>query len=268
MNIGDSDEVPIPASSPSPIDPPPLLPIPIVRDGILTFVGSIFVTFVLVIIAVIGALITGAISTSSGESFVPSVGWIVGFLFFGELPFLGFGIFLRRNYRNKGHILERLFGGGRPFLSVLIGIAAGIGMAVIGTLHAMLAMKLFGRASTEAMEQVMQTLFFQKGRPDRVVVLVFTIAVLAPLCEEFFFRGAIFSSVRSTKKAWAGAIVSSVLFAIAHLNPTMITYYLIFGMTMCWLLSKTKTMAAPIAAHMTVNTVACIAVLLAPTAGK
>jgi hypothetical protein len=114
----------------------------------------------------------------------------------------------------------------------------------------------------------MDTLFSQKGSPLRVAVLVFTIAVLAPLCEEFFFRGAIFSSVRSTPKAWAGAIVSSVLFAVAHLNPTMITYYLIFGLTMCWLLSKTRTMAAPIAAHMTVNTVACIAVLLSPPAGK
>ena len=268
MNLGDSEELPNPISSLSPVGPPPLLPIPIVRDGILTFVGCLVVTFVLVIIAIIAGIVTGAITTEQGADFMPSAGWVVGFLFFGELPFLASGIYLRRKYRNKGHVLEKLFGDGKTLLSILIGIGAGIGMAAIGTLHAMLAMKLFGRASTEVMDRVMQTLFFQKGRPDLVVEIVFTIAIMAPLCEEYFFRGALFSSVRSTRKAWAGAIVSSTLFAIAHFNPTMITYYLIFGLTMCWLLSKTKTMAAPIAAHMTVNTVACIAILLSPPGGK
>jgi membrane protease YdiL (CAAX protease family) len=230
-------------------------------------VGYIVFTIVLVIVGVIGALLTGVMSTTSGANFAPSAGWIVAFLFVSELPFLGFGIFLRWSYRNKGYTLQSLFDG-KPVSAVLIGIAIGLGMAGIGTLHAMLATKLFGKASTQAMEEVMETLFSQKGSPLWVAVLVFTIAVLAPLCEEYFFRGAIFSSVRSTQRAWAGAIVSSVLFAVAHLNPTMITYYLLFGLTMCWLLSKTRTMAAPIAAHMTVNTVACIAVLLSPPAGK
>jgi membrane protease YdiL (CAAX protease family) len=265
--IGDNEEDQNQVPSLPPIAPPPLLPIRIVRDGILMFVGSIVVTIAMVIVAVIGALVTGAIPAMQGENFTPSMGWIVGFLFVGELPFLGFGIYLRRRYRRKGHILQTLFGG-KPASAIPIGIATGIGLAGVGTLHALLAMKVFGTASTQAMEEVMQTLFFQKGRPGGIAVLVFTIAVLAPLCEEFFFRGAIFSSVRSTKQAWAGALVSSVLFAIAHLNPTMITYYLIFGLTMCWLLAKTRTMAAPIAAHMTVNTVACIAVLLSPPAGK
>ncbi len=268
MSIEDGEEIIIPGHSPSSVVPPPLLPIPIVRDGILTFVGSYFITIVLVVIAVVAAISTGEISISPGSRFMPTFRWVVVFLSITELSFLGFGIYLRRKYRKKGHILEDLFGGNKHFLSILIGIGAGICMAGIGTIHALLAMRFFGRASNEATEEVMQTLFFQKGRPDRVALLVFTIAVLAPLCEEFFFRGAIFSSVRSTKKAWAGAIVSSALFAVAHLNPTMITYYLIFGLTMCWLLSKTKTMAAPIAAHMTVNTVACIAVLLSPPTGK
>jgi len=268
MEIGDGEDDPYRIPSPPPIIlPPPLPPIRIVRDSIISFLGYIIVTFLLVIAGVIAALVTGAISTTPGANFTLSAGWIVGFLLVSELTFLGFGILLRWWYRVKGHTLQRLFGG-NPVSAILIGIAVGIGMAGIGTLHAMLATKLFGKASTQAMEEVMETLFSLKDNPLWVAVLVFTIAVLAPLCEEYFFRAAIFSSVRSTQKAWAGAIVSSILFAAAHLNPTMITYYLLFGLTMCWLLTKTRTMAAPIAAHMTVNTVACIAVLLSPPAGK
>jgi membrane protease YdiL (CAAX protease family) len=115
------------------------------------------------------------------------------------------------------------------------------------------------------MEELMRTLFSAKGDPVMAAGLVFAIAVLAPLCEEFFFRGAIFSSVRSGQRARAAAIVSSVLFAAAHGNWMMFTYYLVFGFTMCWLLARTRTIATPIAAHMTVNATAAIALLLSNT---
>src|SRR6185503_7697304 len=105
---------------------------------------------------------------------------------------------------------------------------------------------LFGKASTDAMEDLMRTLLASVGNPLILYGLVFSIAVLAPFCEEFFFRGAIFSSVRSSPNARAAAIVSSALFAVAHLNPMMFTYYLVFGFTMCWLVSRTRTLAAPI----------------------
>jgi len=108
----------------------------------------------------------------------------------------------------------------------------------------------------------MRAVLQARGNPVAVSALVFSIALLAPFCEEFFFRGAMFSSVRSTSSARSAAVVSSVLFAVAHLNFAMFTYYLVFGLTMCWLLSKTQTIAAPIAAHITVNATATIAMLM------
>ena len=238
----------------------------IVRDAILAFVASIALTLVLVIAGIVVALLTGAMPINS-QGFTPTPGWIVALLFAGELPFVGFAMFLRWRYRRKGHLLKALFEG-TTGSRIALGIGAGVCMTVFGFLHAALATMLFGKASTESMEQILQTLFSLKDRPGMVAAMVFSIAVLAPVCEEFFFRGAIFSSVRSTQQARAGALVSALLFAVAHGNPPMFTYYVIFGLTMCWLLSKTGTMAAPIAAHMTVNTVACIAVLLSPSASQ
>jgi len=255
----------ITSAEPGTISVPTPPRIRIVRDGILAFLASIALTLVLVIVWVVGALLTGVIPTTRAQGFTPTPGWIVSILFAGELPFVGFGIFLRWRYRRKGHPLKALFEG-TSVSKITIGIGTGICIAVFGLLHAVLSTMLFGKASSQAMEEVMKTLFSIKDRPGMVAALVFSIAVLAPFCEEFFFRGAIFSSVRSTQQARAGALVSTVLFALAHGNLSMFTYYVVFGLTMCWLLSKTGTMAAPIAAHMTVNTVACIAVLLSPTA--
>ncbi|HLQ78657.1 MAG TPA: type II CAAX endopeptidase family protein [Terriglobia bacterium] len=229
--------------------------------------AAIGLTIFLVIVVVIGALVTGDLSTTSTPSFGLTPGLIVGILFASELPFAGFAMFLRWRYRRKGHLLEPLFAG-KFVSSIVTGAGVGLCLAVVGALNAALAVKLFGKASTQGMEEIMKSLASLKERPGMVAALVFSIAVLAPFCEEFFFRGAVFGSVRSTPQARAGVIVSTLLFAIAHVNPMMFPYYVVFGLTMCWLLSKTGTMAASIAAHMTVNALVCIAVLLAPTGVK
>ena len=109
----------------------------------------------------------------------------------------------------------------------------------------------------------MRSILSSRGNTGMIATFVLLIAVATPFCEEFFFRGAIFSSVRSTDRARAGAIISSLLFAIAHVSLLMFTYYLVFGFTMCWLLSRTRTMATSIAAHITVNTIGAIAMLMA-----
>src|SRR6185436_674838 len=123
---------------------------------------------------------------------IPS-GLLTALLFAGELPFLGIAFYLRQRYRSKGHLLEPLFEG-KTLTAIPIGIGSGILMAGIGVVHATLAEKFFGKASTQAMEEIMRSLFQMKGRPLAVAALVFTIAIMATLCEEFFFRGAIFSS--------------------------------------------------------------------------
>ena len=239
---------------------PPQPEISIVRDGILSFIVSVSLTLLLVAFIVVAGILSGNMPVNPPEGFSITPSMMIPLLVVAELPFAAVGLVLRWMYRRSGRLLPSL--GAPQFSAVMKGIGAGLAMSAFGFLHAALASTLFGRASTEAMEELMRSLLSLQGNPATVATLVLSIAVLAPLCEEFFFRGAIFSSVRSTQKAWAGAIVSSVLFAVAHGNPMMFTYYLVFALAMCWLLSKTGTIATPIAAHMTVNTIACVAVLL------
>jgi membrane protease YdiL (CAAX protease family) len=83
-----------------------------------------------------------------------------------------------------------------------------------------------------------------------------------PVCEEILFRGAIFGLAHANGQTWTGAITASFLFAISHSSLRMAPYYLVFSAVNCWLLAKTRTLAGPIAAHVTVNLSACIGVLL------
>jgi len=70
---------------------------------------------------------------------------------------------------------------------------------------------------------------------------------------------------RAIGQARAGAAVSAVLFAIVHFSVILAPFYATFALVMCWLLVRTGTLAAPIAAHMTMNGMACVALLLADT---
>jgi hypothetical protein len=234
----------------------------IVRDAILAFLGSIVLMVILLVVAIAVARVAGGTNIRAVLRSMTTPGWLVPVLVVPELCFLAFGIYLRRRYRSQGHILPGLFEG-NSVSAIMRGIGTGFALVVVGLLCAALAIKFFGKASTDSRAEVFHTLSSLKGRPLIVFALVLTIAFLAPICEEFFFRGALYDSVRSTRQAWAGAIVSSVLFGVAHLNPALTIYYLIVGFTMCRLLSKTKTLAAPSAAHMTINSLVCIAVLTA-----
>ena len=77
--------------------------------------------------------------------------------------------------------------------------------------------------------------------------------VIAPVAEEFIFRGLLFPFVRQLgypKLAWFGV---SALFALIHLNmPTFVPLF-VFALALTWLYEKTDNLLAPITAHALFN---------------
>jgi hypothetical protein len=77
--------------------------------------------------------------------------------------------------------------------------------------------------------------------------------VLAPVAEEFIFRGMLFPFVKQLgfpKLAWIGV---SFLFALIHLNaPTLLPLF-VFALALTWLYDKTDNLLAPITAHALFN---------------
>ncbi|HEX7569927.1 MAG TPA: CPBP family intramembrane glutamic endopeptidase, partial [Verrucomicrobiae bacterium] len=84
--------------------------------------------------------------------------------------------------------------------------------------------------------------------------LAFFAMVLAPVAEEFIFRGVLFPFVKQLgwpKLAWFGV---SFLFALIHVNaPTFVPLF-VLALVFTWLYQKTDCLLAPIAAHSLFNT--------------
>jgi membrane protease YdiL (CAAX protease family) len=86
----------------------------------------------------------------------------------------------------------------------------------------------------------------------RVYLGLFAI-VLAPVAEEFFFRGFLFSAAKKLgrpKFAWIGV---SLLFALIHHNAPTFAPLFVFAIALTWLCQKTGNLLAPIAAHALFN---------------
>lgn len=77
--------------------------------------------------------------------------------------------------------------------------------------------------------------------------------VLAPVAEEFIFRGMLFPFVKQLgypRLAWFG---TSALFALIHLDVAIVVPLFAFALALAWLYEKTDNLLAPIAAHSLFN---------------
>lgn len=107
-------------------------------------------------------------------------------------------------------------------------------------------------------------------------VFIFFGVVLAPAFEESVFRLVLFNAMRHWWGLWPGAIVSSVLFGLAHLQPpytpamfASITFPLMVGgLILCWVYAKTNNAWASFLTHGGFNAFTLALLLLFPQLAK
>ena len=94
--------------------------------------------------------------------------------------------------------------------------------------------------------------------PESGILLAFEIimiTVLAPIVEEFFFRGVILRRLIKKTSIWGGILISSLLFGILHAD---IIGAFLFGIITALLVLRTGNLLIPILLHMLNNTLAVI----------
>lgn len=87
------------------------------------------------------------------------------------------------------------------------------------------------------------------------IYLAFFAVVLAPVAEEFIFRGVLFSFVKNLgfpKLAWIGM---SLLFAAIHNDTAIFIPLFALALMLTWLYVKTENLLAPILAHALFNAI-------------
>ena len=79
-------------------------------------------------------------------------------------------------------------------------------------------------------------------------------SIIGPILEEIVFRKIIFGSLHNRYNFFISALISSVIFAAAHMEFQHILLYSAMGFTFAFLYVKTKSIFVPIFAHVAMNT--------------
>jgi uncharacterized protein len=103
--------------------------------------------------------------------------------------------------------------------------------------------------------------------PTLFVASLLVMAVLAPLVEEAVFRGLLYGWVAGRWGTFAAWIVSSILFAAAHVEPAHAILVLPLGLWFGWLRRRTDSLWPSLVAHAVNNGVAVAAAALISSSG-
>ncbi len=133
---------------------------------------------------------------------------------------------------------------GAPGTAAAIGMVTGLGQAGVVVL---LNSSLAGRITSDPVA----TLVLAQGGLLRVGALVLVMVVCAPFIEELLFRGLLAESLRPRGKG-AAIWLSALAFALWHLRPDAIRYYLLCG-ALLGLLYWKRGLVCSMAAHATFN---------------
>lgn len=90
--------------------------------------------------------------------------------------------------------------------------------------------------------------------PTRIYLSLFAV-VIAPVAEEFIFRGVLFPFIKNLglpKLAWIGV---SLLFALIHDDKAIFVPLFGLALMLTWLYEKTENLLAPVIAHSLFNAV-------------
>ncbi len=74
--------------------------------------------------------------------------------------------------------------------------------------------------------------------------------IVAPFCEEIFFRGYFFQGLRLRLSVWLAVVLSAVIFGLAHGDPGSLTLLIVIGLALAILRWHTRSLWPGVALHM------------------
>ena len=103
-----------------------------------------------------------------------------------------------------------------------------------------------------------------KGSVVGSIAIALAVIVLAPVSEEFFFRGFFYRALRSRLRIWSAVLIDGIAFGALHVGgtpPELLPVIAVFGVGQCLVYERTGSLFAVIAIHAAFNTFAMIGVI-------
>ena len=142
-------------------------------------------------------------------------------------------------------------------------IYVGIGLGTVGFGHLLVnaIIKVFEGSPlvTDAFD-IFEKAFSANSRIDGLVI-IFVVAIGAPIVEEYLFRGALFEELAKICSNKATIFLTALVFGIYHFNIVQTPNTFFMGLVLAYVYYKTKSIKAPIIIHAT-NNILAMAVFL------
>ena len=97
---------------------------------------------------------------------------------------------------------------------------------------------------------------------SNVAVTLLSTGILGPIIEELMFRGIIYNELKSKYSNMKSILITTIFFAIIHINIIQILYALIIGFILIFVYEKYNNIKAPIILHMASNITTTLFLLL------
>lgn len=99
---------------------------------------------------------------------------------------------------------------------------------------------------------------------DGIALLLFflTAAVAAPLFEEILFRGFLLPSLTRYMPVWAAILLSSFIFASAHLSLSEVLPLTLLGSILAWVYTRSRNLLSPMLIHSLWNSATLVGLFL------
>lgn len=174
------------------------------------------------------------------EALVPGYWTVISF----ALATLIILLILRRStYRNSIERQKPV-----PLRTAAIWSVLGVFMAFLAQYAAIIIETLLGiKQGSDNTQNIIELV---QGVP----VVILAVAVFGPILEEIVFRKIIFGSLYNRIPFFFAALISSLLFSVAHAELEHTILYAAMGFTFAFLYVKTKRILVPIVAHVSMNT--------------
>lgn len=101
-----------------------------------------------------------------------------------------------------------------------------------------------------------------KEAPLTTYATLIAAVVVAPICEEIFFRGFVFAGLRRSMPVWWAIILSALIFATTHADPGSFVVLFVIGLALAFLRWRTNSIWPGIALHALNNGAAALLIVL------
>jgi uncharacterized protein len=155
-----------------------------------------------------------------------------------------------RHRSNHTALGLKLDGLGRGFA---IGLGLGLPLFVGAVILAYLSQYILEPTNVDYLSKSVSEISRGGVGVGLVLLFCFTLVILAPVCEEIFFRGYLYPALRNRMNKQPAMFLNGLLFAAAHFDIVGFLPRFLLGYGLCWMYDDNHTLVGPIAGHALYN---------------